>query len=359
MIDARDADDFVRALLEMVVRLQDTHGTVRGSLVDRFLGTHYPPLVVRNLGGKTVVVAPAPAPGGESSTLISGDVVVEIDGEAVESRRRRLAPLLAASTPQALEWRTDLLLLLGKENTMVRIAVDRAGSKVEAELVRTVPKRDDRLRPMPPATPRGGPVWTVLEGGVGYVDFDRLTLDHVDEAMAAVATTIHLILDLRGYPKGTAFEIAPRLAETRSVGARISMPVLMGANPAATMSESSVQEFEGVAGRRYAGEVTVLIDETSISQAEHSCLLLEAATRVTYIGTPTNGANGNVTKVQLPADLEVWFTGLETRHGDGRQLQRVGIQPHIRVEPSVEGIRAGRDEVLEVAISHIRSKRVS
>jgi hypothetical protein len=66
-----------------------------------------------------------------------------------------------------------------------------------------------------------------------------------------------------------------------------------------------------------------------------------------------------VTKVHLPAELEVWFTGLETRHGDGRQLQRVGICPHIRVEPSVEGIRDGRDEVLEVAMSHIRSKRVS
>lgn len=35
------------------------------------------------------------------------------------------------------------------------------------------------------------------------------------------------------------------------------------------------------------------------------------------------------------------------RHADGRQLQRVGIQPHVRVSPTIAGLCAGRDEVLE------------
>jgi len=43
------------------------------------------------------------------------------------------------------------------------------------------------------------------------------------------------------------------------------------------------------------------------------------------------------------------------RHADGRQLQRVGIQPHIKVEPTTKGIGEGRDEVLEAAMKYLDS----
>jgi hypothetical protein len=58
----------------------------------------------------------------------------------------------------------------------------------------------------------------------------------------------------------------------------------------------------------------------------------------------------------LPGNLTVSFTGHNVRHGDGRQLQRVGIQPHIRAAPTVAGIRAGRDEILEAAVEFLNRK---
>jgi hypothetical protein len=74
---------------------------------------------------------------------------------------------------------------------------------------------------------------------------------------------------------------------------------------------------------------------------------------VTFVGSPTNGANGDVTSTVLPGGIVVNFTGHDVRHADGRQLQRVGIQPHIHVEPTIEGIQQGRDEVLEAALSFL------
>jgi C-terminal processing protease CtpA/Prc len=85
-------------------------------------------------------------------------------------------------------------------------------------------------------------------------------------------------------------------------------------------------------------------------------MFFEAATDVTFIGTPTAGANGDVTNMVLPGNIRVNFSGHDVRHADGRQLQRVGIQPTIRVEPTVADIRAGRDAVLEAAISHLQQK---
>ena len=98
----------------------------------------------------------------------------------------------------------------------------------------------------------------------------------------------------------------------------------------------------------------MLINEDAISQAEHTCMFFEAATDVTFIGTPTAGANGDVTFMVLPGNLAISFTGHNVRHADGRQLQRVGIQPTIRVEPTIRGVVAGRDEILEAAIRYLK-----
>ncbi len=109
---------------------------------------------------------------------------------------------------------------------------------------------------------------------------------------------------------------------------------------------------------RYTGRVVVLIDERAISQSEHTCLFFEAAAEsVTFIGSPTNGANGDVTDLVLPGGIWVTFTGHDIRHADGRQLQRVGIQPDIAVAPTIQGIREGRDEVLERAIRYLEDGR--
>jgi len=81
-----------------------------------------------------------------------------------------------------------------------------------------------------------------------------------------------------------------------------------------------------------------LINEAAISQSEHTYLFFESATDVTFIGTPTAGANGDVTYMVLPGNLQLSFTGHNVRHADGRQLQRVGIQPTIRVAPTIRGL---------------------
>jgi len=48
------------------------------------------------------------------------------------------------------------------------------------------------------------------------------------------------------------------------------------------------------------------------------------------------------------------FSGLGVFSPDRRPTQRIGIVPDIVVTPTIAGIRAGRDEVLEEAIRQIR-----
>ncbi len=84
--------------------------------------------------------------------------------------------------------------------------------------------------------------------------------------------------------------------------------------------------------------------------------MLEIVADVTFIGRPTSGANGNITHTVLPGGIYISFTGMCVQHADGRQLQRLGIQPDIRVEPTIEGVLADHDEILERAVKFLEKE---
>ena len=225
----------------------------------------------------------------------------------------------------------------------------------DVELTRSVPSGT-----VAGMLPRKTPVYRVLPNGYGYIDLARLPLADAQKAMDTVLNTPGLIFDMRGYPNGTAWAIAPRLSDKTDItGALFRRPLQAGidfnsGNGRETPDYSFEQKIPPNYGAPvYRGKVVMLINEFAISQSEHTCLFFESATDVTFIGSPTNGANGDVTNFVLPGGIYVNFTGHDVRHADGRQLQRLGIQPHIKAEPTPAGLAAGRDEVLDAAIEHL------
>jgi C-terminal processing protease CtpA/Prc len=71
------------------------------------------------------------------------------------------------------------------------------------------------------------------------------------------------------------------------------------------------------------------------------------------IGSTTAGADGNVSQIDLPGGLRTMISGIGVFYPDKRPTQRIGIVPDVEVRPTVAGIRAGRDEVLEEALRRI------
>jgi len=68
------------------------------------------------------------------------------------------------------------------------------------------------------------------------------------------------------------------------------------------------------------------------------------------IGSTTAGTDGNVSRFSLPGNIATALSDIGIYYPDGRQTQRVGIVPDIEVIPTVLGIKAGQDELLERAI---------
>lgn len=344
--DAADADAYVAAVLEMTAHVYDGHTGV-GPLpaIAHFFPPATLPFQVRRVENAFAVVDKYDP----NAPVSIGDVIVSIDGEAIEARIQRLWKYATASTEEARWNRVAQNALRGAEGSTAQLVIR---GKDGATRTLSMPRITKFDVPEPKEPP-----YRVLDGNIGYVDLRRLTNAQVGAMFDALMQTKALILDMRGYPRGTAWSIAPRINTRHAVnGATFRGALVEGAESPELQTSRGYwfdQPLPKTTKPLYTGKVVVLIDSRAISQAEHSCLFFEQAAGATFIGTPTAGANGDVTNFWLPGGLLVRFSGHDVRHADGRQLQRVGIQPDIRVEPTIAGLRAGKDEVLERAIAYV------
>jgi C-terminal processing protease CtpA/Prc len=116
-----------------------------------------------------------------------------------------------------------------------------------------------------------------------------------------------------------------------------------------------VQTLPSATGPRYRGHTVMLVDERTQSQAEHTGLFFRTANGTTFIGSPTAGANGDVVGFAVPGGISLRFSGQGVTWMDGSQLQRVGLRPDVTSRPTIAGVRAGRDEVLDRALDWVRA----
>ncbi len=284
-----------------------------------------------------------------------GDIVQSVDGEDIEKRVVREARYLAASTNQWLGYATAQRVLNGPDGSVATLVVSHGEGKKEVKLERRA-SYSELIR----QGQRSGDVVKLLDGNIGYADLDRLKPDQVDSMFEKFRDTRAIIFDMRGYLKGTAWSIAPRLTDKQDVEAAIfNGPITMtpdltnGDIMNASSSYFFVQSIPHDDQWKYKGKTVMLIDERTMSQAEHTGLFLAAANKTQFIGSPTAGANGDVSNFVVPGGITIGFSGHDVRLASGGKLQRLGLQPDVLAVPTLNGIRKGRDEVLEKAIEYL------
>ncbi len=340
---ARDATDYALAVSEAAVRIQDSHVTLASPVLDAYFGTHRPALRVDRVEDRTVITETAPELAQAGLTV--GDVVVSVDGEPADERRARLARYLPASTPGRLENKIDIQFLLGPRGRPAVIeARDAKGTLRKVTVARTLEG------PAPRSRTRATPAYGLHTPGFGYVDLQRLEAKDVADAFETVRNAPGLILDMRGYPVGGAFPLVGRLARPQSPPAFLGGSIRYeGAEGTFSLVESLFTQE--VPGPGYSGPVVILADGSTQSAAAHVCALLKSTLDATVVGSPTSGANGGVTRTILPGGIVLNFTAQSMRLKDGTRVQRAGIVPDVEVRPTLAGVRAGRDELLERAVA--------
>jgi len=342
-----DTVAYHHAMYKLVSRLDDSHAVFASKYSRQYNGSSYFPYQLKVVENKLIVTGYFNDSICAKNKLVPGDVITRINGTPVEKVLSEKVRQLAGSN-QSFKLRNAANLVLTGNSDSVTITVERQNQVFDIPIHR-YPAGKYHFKWNEPK----GPDTTEMDRSTGYVNMGVLKPGQVNKVMKRLMGKKAIILDLRCYPNGTGRKIAGYLCKEKS-----PFSVFITPDPAFPgMFYRTENQYCGKRRNRnyYKGKVIVLINESTISQAEYTCMAFKTAPDVTFIGSQTAGADGDVLPVIFPGGYKTYFSGLGVFYPDGKATQRIGIVPDIEVKPTIEGIRSGKDEVFEKAMEFIRA----
>ena len=354
---ARAATEYAAALMPMVSALDDTPSNLRGTSVDSVRGVASVPFRVRWIEDRAII-----------TDVIRDSVTTALDIETGME-------VTAADGFPMPAWIMDHRTAVSAPNTWSRMrllmpqlalgpsggALFRLRDLMNRERQLNVPRRAAYVDPLVLAERPTLNAVRTLPGDIVYLDVERIAVDSMPAAMTGARAARAVMLDLRGtLGTGNADAIlaavrrVPEAVTAREVrrydSEPCATPTLRDARAlCAVTRETRARVSRGDTAGHYAGRIVALIDERTTGDMERLAIALDAVARVTFIGSSSAGAPGEVMNVELPGLLEVALPIVEIRRSDDAQLQRVGITPSVEARLTVRGARSGFDDVIERA----------
>lgn len=353
-IKAKNEEEYILICLKLESKIDDSHGffVTDNPVFRQKQGLLHPAFTVRFIENKLIVrnfIGEGTYP---KENIEIGDIITDINGEAVDSLVKKMLPYTPASN-YAVKLRDIEPYILRGNASVMEVTILRDNKPLDLKILcydlgqldsiykKAVPKKE---------------AYQIINDNIGYVLSSECSASNRDRGISKVLSgTRGLIIDIRCYP-----------------GDYISFPFLKHLNQRSfpfslvTVADVSypgyffiVNEDKDVPKRvqkkqnAYEKKIVVLVNEQTQSMAEDVTLGLQLATNVTVIGSTTAGADGAVAKFSLPGGIVTYMSGRGVYYPDRSDLQRKGVKIDEYIEPTIAGIKAGRDEVLERAIEII------
>jgi C-terminal processing protease CtpA/Prc len=279
--------------------------------------------------------------------LKTGDIITHINGKTITSLIDSLKPYYPASNEAAMlsDISADLLRSSQKTIKLKYISDNQYGEKevtlYEAEKLNIYHwnkvNKDEKC-------------FKLLNGNIGYVTLANINQNDIPEIKELFANTNGIIIDIRNYPSTfVPFSLGSYFVSKPTPFVRFTQGNID--NP----GEFTINEPLEIPNqnKQYEVKLVVIVNEYSLSQAEYTAMAFRAAENTTILGSTTAGADGNVSRIQLPGGLMTMISGIGVYYPDGKETQRIGIVPDITLKPTINGIKKGQDEVLDKAIEII------
>jgi C-terminal processing protease CtpA/Prc len=343
--------EYKLAVLSLIGRIHDSNANIMAPnpVVTAFKGNNRAPVDISFVENKAVVTGSSEKNKAEMSQLKPGDVVLKVNGKNTEEIIKERLEYTPASN-YTVQLRNIGVDLLRTNDTLIQVTYQRADSIKTGNVkcysrdwlykLKNRQKKDTCFRFSAPE--------------ILYIYTGSLKNIYLEKALPVLFKTKGIIIDLRCYPSESIVSslgnyLVPELTPfAKYTTGNRNVPGLF------TFSENKM--IGGESRRHYKGKVVVLVNEQTQGAAEYHAMAFRTAPGVTIIGSTTAGANGNLSDIYLPGGIRTLISSLGIYYPDGRETQRVGIQPHIIVLPTVKGISEGRDELVEKAIELINGK---
>jgi len=346
---AKDELEYELAAIQIIGDINDTHANLWGGndKIQRFRGSNYAPFRIQFVEKKWVVTDYYNPELKESSGLEIGDIITHINGKTVEFIVDSVKKYYPASNESA-RLRDISADLLRSGNNTVNIQYISLGQTKQKDLPLYARDRLNIYRRY--KVNKEEKCYKLLDGNIGYVTLANIKDEDIPVIKELFKNTKGIIIDIRNYPSAfTPFTLAPYFVSKATPFVKFTQG-----------NSDNPGEFTFRAGQEipkpdetYQGKLVVLVNENTQSSAEYQSMAFKAGNNTTIIGSQTAGADGNVSPISLPGGLSTYISGIGVYYPDGTQTQRIGIVSDIKVEPTINGIKQGKDEVLEKAIEVI------
>lgn len=339
----RTEQAFADTLRRMMVSLEDGHASVaHGSAVR----THQLPLTWDVVEGQWVITS---VDARQARGLDRGDIILSFNGKPAAEALAAAASVAPGATPQLIRFRSLLLLMVGPRNEAVRLRVQKAsGRTANVTVRRSLPLVDGRIS----REPRPDKI-SEVQPGIFYVDINRISDEDLEAALPMLLGARGIVFDLRGYPHNLTTVLLAHLASSDVRSPTVQIPLItLPDRPAFRFDQRSWTEPP--LSPRLTARVAWLTNGEAISYAETYMGMVEGNRLGAIVGEPTAGTNGTVNYCGLPGGYTLRFTGMRVLRHDGSLLHGVGIPPTVPASRTLEGVRAGRDEVLEKGIETVQ-----
>ncbi len=335
------------ALRELLAHIHDSHGAFRPAPSPAMVRYHSA-FDVRIIDDKAVIESILKPALAARDDIRIGDLITAVNDTLLSDYLADKKTYINASNDDGmlrnLAWYTPISW--GLDST-IKMTFERGGISVTK-----IVHRDTEYFKFTKARPDTTTRYKMLDGNIGYVNFSALTPKDVKAMYKALSGTKAVIFDVRNYPKETMYDVCERFGDGRKPFAKCTCP---NYDCPGTFVEKAPMECGPRKNKHpYQGKIVVLMNDITQSHAEFTCMSFKTLPNVTFIGSPTAGADGNVTKIFFPGGASTYISGLGIYYPDGKPTQRIGLLPDIECRPTIAGIQAGKDEVLERALSFIK-----
>jgi C-terminal processing protease CtpA/Prc len=350
-VNASSDLEYKLVVLSLIASIHDTHANIWGTdpVLQAYRGLNYAPLEVKFIENKAVVTGYLNESDGEKSGLQKGDIILTVNNKKIDKIIEEKLPFTPASNyPRQL--RDMAMNLLRTNDSIIEIKFQRGTTELNLKIKCLSLKT---LVPFEGSTKRDT-CFKLLSPEIGYIYPGTIKNEYLPKIMEEVKNTRGLIIDMRTYPSEfIVFTLGGYLMPAATNFVKFSKTSNTSPGLFTYYTTLSVGKNNN---DYYKGKVVIIVNETTLSQAEYTTMAFRVTPTARVIGSTTAGADGNVSGFDLPGGIRTMISGIGVYYPDGKETQRVGIVPDIIVKPTIKGIIEGRDELLERAIEIINEK---
>lgn len=333
--NAATKETYQSNIKELVAKLDDSHAWIN---IDEIIDWKYLPVVVSNIEHKPVISVIDNDSLAKLNNLKLGDIILKINGTDILKETENRTKLIPASN---LNHKKLLAFgqIINANNGTATLTIERDNKILEFQV------NGYDFSQLGYRNPNGIKSKSI-NNTIGYINMQYVLKEDVSDIFKSLETKKAIIIDLRIYPAFIYKEFSKYLNSEKRDFAKVYSPNLN--YPAKFIYKENLKTNDS--NKAFKGKILLLVNEASMSLSEFTAMAFQTADNVITVGSQTAGADGDLVVFEYLGGFRTAFSGNGILYPDGSETQRKGIKIDVEVKPTINGLKQGRDEVLEKAI---------